>query len=522
MSSFSVEKIGLQDSQQFSKLFIDYLAQQEQVQSLYAFYPDMDGLTAALQQRSLQPLNRQVLVDRLTIQYKNIAQTERVHKNIDLLANDTTYTITTGHQLCLGTGPLYLILKTLSCVKLCEALKAKHADKDFVPVFWMASEDHDAAEINHFYVFGKKYTWETTQTGAVGRFNTAGIVELLDTIKDIPEWLKEAYKSSETLAEATRKVIHHLFADYGVVVIDGDDALLKKEFAGVIEKELFEQPAVGVMNQTNAAIANHGYSIQVNPRDINLFYIKGSVRERIEKQGDRFVVLHTDITFSPEEIKAELSNHPECFSPNVVLRPLYESTILPDLAYVGGPGEIAYWLQLKEVFNVYNTFLPVIFPRMFSGVITRQQCVKLEKAHVTLAELFLAEFDLKQVVVSRSIQEEISIDAQSQEILKAFEGIAAIATGIDGSLQSWAQAEKAKALKQLEDIEKKLRKAEERKHEDLIKSVLGIRDKILPNGKLQERQESVFTFLVNDEHLIQKFYESLDPCTFNIQLCCYE
>lgn len=522
MSSFSVEKIGLQDSQQFSKLFIDYLAQQEQVQSLYAFYPDIAGLEAAVEKRSAQHINRKVLVERLHAQYKGLPSSSTVQKNIDLLAKDNAFTITTGHQLCLGTGPLYLILKTLSCVKLCEDLKAKHADKEFVPVFWMASEDHDAAEINHFYVFGKKYTWETTQTGAVGRFTTAGIVEVLDTIKDIPTWLKDAYQSSQTLAEATRKVMHHLFAEYGVVVIDGDDADLKKEFSGIIEKELFDQSAVGVMNQTNRTIESHGYSIQVNPRDINLFYVKDAIRERIEKQGEQFVVLHTELSFSSEEIKNEVSEHPERFSPNVVLRPLYESTILPDIAYVGGPGEIAYWLQLKEVFKVYNTFLPVIFPRMFSGVVTKQQYAKLEKANVTLAELFLSEFDLKQVVVSRSIQEDISIEAQTKEITSAFDAITSIATTVDGSLQSWAQAEKAKALKQIEDIEKKLRKAEERKHEESIKSVLGIRDKILPNGKLQERQESVFTFLVNDENLIQKLYQSLDPCTFNIQMCCYE
>jgi len=522
MSSFSVEKIGLQNSQQFSKLFIDYLAQQEQVQSLYAFYPDMEGLEAAVEKRSAHPINRKVLVERLHAQYMDLPLSEKVQKNIDLLANDNAFTITTGHQLCLGTGPLYLILKTLSCVKLCEALKAKHADKEFVPVFWMASEDHDAEEINHFYVFGKKYTWETTQTGAVGRFTTSGIVEVLDTIKDIPDWLKEAYQSSSTLAEATRKIMHHLFADYGVVVIDGDDGDLKKEFSGIIEKELFGQSAVGVMNQTNTFIEGKGYSIQVNPRDINLFYVKDSIRERIEKQGERFVVLHTAFSFSSEEIKKELAEHPDRFSPNVVLRPVYESTILPDIAYVGGPGEIAYWLQLKEVFNVYNTFLPVIFPRMFSGIVTKQQYSKLEKGNVKLAELFLGEFDLKQVIVSRSTQKEISIETQANEIEKSFDAIAFIATAVDGSLQTWAQAEKAKALKQIEDIEKKLRKAEERKHEDAIKSVLGIRDKILPNGKLQERQESVFTFLVNDEHLIQKLYHSLDPCTFHIQMCCYE
>jgi bacillithiol biosynthesis cysteine-adding enzyme BshC len=522
MGSFSVEKIGLQDSQQFGKLFIDYLAQQEQVQSLYAFYPAIAGLEAAIEKRSMQPINRKVLVERLHAQYKGLAVSEKVQQNIDLLAHENAFTITTGHQLCLGTGPLYLILKTLSCVKLCEALKVKHTDKEFIPVFWMASEDHDAAEINHFYVFGKKYTWETTQTGAVGRFTTAGIAEVLDTIKDIPDWLKEAYQSSNTLAEATRKVMHQLFADYGVVVIDGDDADLKKEFLPVIEKELFEQSAVGVMSQTNRLIESHGYSVQVNPRDINLFYVKNAIRERIEKQGGRFVVLHTDLSFSAEEIKKELAEHPERFSPNVVLRPLYESTILPDIAYVGGPGEIAYWLQLKEVFNVYNTFLPVIFPRMFSGIVTKQQCVKLEKANVTLAELFLNEFDLKQVVVSHSIQEEISVETHAKEIVTAFDAIAAIATTVDGSLQSWAQAEKAKVLKQIDDIEKKLRKAEERKHDETIKSVLGIRDKILPNGKLQERQESVFTFLVNDADLIQKLYQSLDPCTFNIQMCCYE
>jgi len=426
MSSFSVEKIGLQDSQQFSKLFIDYLARQQQIQPLYTFYPDMDGLEAAIQQRSLQPVNRSLLVDRLNAQYAGLAQSERVQANINLLRNENTYTVTTGHQLCLGTGPLYLILKTLSCVKLCEALKVKHTDADFVPVFWMASEDHDVAEINHFYVFGKKYTWETPQLGAVGRFDNAGIVELLDTIKDIPDWLKEAYQSTKTLADATRKIMHQLFSDYGVVVIDGDDAAFKKAFSEIISAELFEQKSVAAMSATNALMAAQHYPIQVNPREINLFYMGEGSRERIEKQGERFVVLHTEVSFSAEEIKAELEQHPERFSPNVVLRPLYESTLLPDIAYVGGPGEIAYWLQLKDVFKIYNTFLPAIFPRMFSGIITRQQCSKLEKAKITLAELFLPEFDLKQLVVARSLQEEISIENQTQLITKAFDEISVL------------------------------------------------------------------------------------------------
>ena len=522
MSTFLIEKVGLQESQQFSTLFVDYINQAVQTQGLYEYLPNLDGLSTAIQDRSKFPINRNVLVERLLAQYQGIPASECVQKNIALLANENTFTITTGHQLCLGTGPLYLILKTLSCIKICDGLKAKHPEENFVPVFWMASEDHDSEEINHFYVFGKKYTWETNQTGAVGQFNTAGIVDLLDTIKDIPEWLKEAYASSSTLAEATRKVMHYLFAAYGLVVIDGDDALLKKEFSAIIEKELFDQAAVGVMNQTNATIIENGYSTQVHPRDINLFYLQAGKRDRIEKQADRFVVLNSDVSFSEEEIKKEVAQYPEHFSPNVVLRPLYESAILPDIAYVGGPGEIAYWLQLKEVFSAYNTFLPVVFPRMFSGVLSNQQKSKLEKAGITLSELFLSEFDLKQTIVSKQIQENISIEKQSHDITTAFDGIASIASTVDASLQSWAEAEKAKVRKQLSDIETKLRKAEERKHEEVIKSVMGIRDKILPGGKLQERQESVFTFLVNDADLIQKMYASLDPFDIQIQICCYE
>jgi bacillithiol synthase len=522
MSAFLIEKVGLQESQQFSTLFVDYINQAAQTQGLYTYIPNLDGLSTAIQDRPKFPINRKLLTERLRAQYEGIPKSECVEKNIALLAQENTFTITTGHQLCLGTGPLYLILKTLSCIKICEALKSKHADKDFVPVFWMASEDHDSEEINHFYVFGKKYTWETTQTGAVGKFNTAGIVDLLDTIKDIPEWLKQAYASSSTLSEATRKVMHHLFAAYGVVVIDGDDALLKKEFAEIIEKELLVQASVGVMNQTNTTIAENGYSTQVHPRDINLFYLQVGKRDRIEKQADRFVVLNSSISFSEEEIRKEVARYPERFSPNVVLRPVYESAILPDIAYVGGPGEIAYWLQLKEVFRVNNTFLPVVFPRMFSGVLSKQQKSKLDKACIAFPELFLSEFDLKQNIVSKQIQEDISIEKQSHEITIAFDAIANIAATVDASLQSWAEAEKAKVRKQLSDIETKLRKAEERKHEDSIKSVLGIRDKILPGGKLQERQESVFTFLVNDADLIQKMYATLDPFDIQIQICCYE
>jgi len=522
MNTFTIEEVELKKSGQFGNLFLDYIAGDEKLKDLYSYRPELNSFEKALSDRKAFPINRALLAERLKVQYDGIELNDIISQQIHLLRQDTTYTITTGHQLCLGTGPLYLILKTLTCIKICEELKEKNPAYNFVPVFWMASEDHDAEEINHFYVFGKKYTWETDQKGAVGRFHAQGIVELLDTIKDIPEWLKIAYRDSKTLAEATRKVIHHLFSAYGVIVIDGDDPEFKKEFRSLAEKELIHQSAVTAMSATNAELQQFNYSIQVNPREINLFYLKDELRERIEWKDEKYHILHTELSFTKEELLKELSDYPERFSPNVVLRPLYENILLPDLAYVGGPGEIAYWLQLKSVFQAYNVFLPVIFPRIFSGVLNKMQYIKLQKAQIHIPDLFLSEFELKQLVVSKSVQKEITIEHQIKVISEEFNEIIKLASETDASLDSWAQAEKTKVLKQLEDIEKKLRKAEERKHEDAIKSVAGIREKLLPNGKLQERQESLFTFSINDPAFIDQLYHNLDPFTFNIQIVSYE
>ena len=522
MNSLHIEQVGLKQSAQFGNLFLDYISGEEKLRNLYTYLPEINAFDQVLSDRKKIKINRSLLIERLLVQYKDIELTESFLQQIYSLGKDNTFTITTGHQLCLGTGPLYLILKTLTCIKMVERLKEKNPADHFVPVFWLASEDHDVEEINHFYVFGKKYTWETDQKGAVGRFHTEGIIELLDTIKDIPDWLKNAYKQSKTLAEATRKIIHHLFGTYGVIVIDGDDPELKKEFGHIAEQELVNMSAYSAMTVTNVHIEQLHYSTQVHPREINLFYLKDNLRERIEWKDDRYHILHTDHSFSKEELLKELSDHPERFSPNVVLRPLYENILLPDLVYVGGPGEIAYWLQLKEVFNTYNIFLPVIFPRMFSGVLNKAQHAKLQKAQISTSELFLSEFDLKQLVVARTGQKEVSIAKQTGEISEVFNEIIKVASETDASLDYWAQAEKTKVIKQLDDIEKKIRKAEERKHEEAIKSVGGIREKLLPNGKLQERQESLFTFSINDPEFIDNLYRHLDPFTFQIQIVSYE
>src|SRR5690606_34380866 len=153
---------------------------------------------------------------------------------------------------------------------------------------------------------------------------------------------------------------HSLFGKYGLVVIDPDEAALKQAFIPVMQADLLEHPAERLVNGAIARLGAAHYKAQAHPRTINLFYLKDDLRERIERKGARWEVLHTDIAWGQESLLAELHAHPERFSPNVMLRPLYQETILPNVSFIGGGAEVAYWLQLRELFVEHGVFYPVV------------------------------------------------------------------------------------------------------------------------------------------------------------------
>jgi len=499
----------------FPPLFLDYISQKDQLSPFYGLFPVLENFEKQLQQKSaFSPQHRQVLVQSLERQYAHLS-----HKpDFSSLLQENTFTVTTGHQLNIFTGPLYVIYKIVTTINLARQLKEAYPAYNFVPVYWMATEDHDFDEISYFNLFGKKYTWQTQQKGAVGRMNPR---ELGEALKILPERLpifEKAYLRHDNLADAVRCYMHDLFGKDGLVCLDGDDAALKRLFLPVIEDELKNSKAFDLVKNTTEAIESLGYHTQISPREINFFYLADGLRERIVKEGDAYKALNTDISFSEAEILALAKEHPEQFSPNVVLRPLYQEIILPNLAYIGGPSEVPYWMQLKGVFDYYQVPFPFLLPRNFALYVNAASQKRAEKLGVTVESLFWDDVRLRKSFVEKTSTVSLELTQEKQAIEQVFNEILRKAVAIDKTLEGAVNAEKVKMLNALDNVEKRLQKAEERNYETEVNQLLGLKAKLFPSGGLQERSENFLNFYLNDSTFIEKLLAHFKPLDFRFNI----
>ena len=384
--------IRYQDSGYFTPITVDYLNQKSELQSLYHRFPTVENFEKQFQEKQTQFTisSREVLVSALKKQYESVAISEATKHNISSLLEFNTFTITTGHQLNLFTGPLYFLYKIISVINLTKTLQSKYPDQNFVPVYWMATEDHDFEEINYFNFKGKKIRWNKASSGPVGRLSTKDLEAVFEVFEKeigtsqnanyIKQLFEDSYLKHETLAAATRFLANELFGEYGLVILDGDDADLKREFIPFIKEELLFQKSHQEVIATIETMKS--YEIQVNPREINLFYIEDNLRERIIFENNNYKVNNTSLHFSKEELLALVEKSPEKFSPNVILRPLYQEVILPNLCYIGGGGELAYWFELKSYFDSVGVVFPILLLRNSVLLTTEKQATKADKSGI--------------------------------------------------------------------------------------------------------------------------------------------
>jgi bacillithiol synthase len=504
----------------FSPLNIDYLAGKEQLRSLAAFAPDDDGLKKAIAWRQQFPVNREVLVDVLKKQYSNYALRKEVSDNIELLAQENTFTICTAHQPNLMTGYLYFIYKIIHAAKLAQHLKANHKEFNFVPVFYIGSEDNDLDELGTFRFNGIKFRWQTEQTGAVGRMSTNDLQPLLQQLIGLigppgenAERLKDvilnAYNKSHNIAEATRYIVNEFLGKYGVVVLDPDDAELKKLFIPVLKQELLQPAANGLVQKTSEAL-NKDYAAQAFSRPINLFYLKDDIRERIEQSGDEWKALRTNITWNKEALIKEVEEYPERFSPNVILRGLFQETILPDVAFIGGGSEVAYWLQLKPVFEHYKVFFPALVLRQ-SVLWIDQRSVNLQlKIGLSDEEIFQPSEKLVRLFVSKHSNKDLQLEDIRQQMSNVFEQIKTKATNIDVTLKASSEAALTKMRHQLDMMEKKMMRAEKRNMAEQLAQIYKLKNKLFPNESLQERYDTFMPYFLEQG---EQFFDTLMDAT---------
>ncbi|WP_200975499.1 bacillithiol biosynthesis cysteine-adding enzyme BshC [Echinicola sp. 20G] len=501
---------------QFSPLFIDYIQKKTDLKPFYHQYPSLENFKAVIEKRNFGKDKRKVLKEALHQQYEGFELSEATTKNLDSLEEANTFTVTTGHQLNLFTGPLYFIYKIVSTINLARQLQEAYPDYRFVPVYWMASEDHDFEEINHFSYEGKKYSWETNQKGAVGDFELDGSMD--DFIKEItfaPDFFKQAYREQKTLADAVRYYVNHLFGEKGLVIVDGHDTSLKGLFKEVIKDDLLTNSANELVNKQTERLEELGYKSQIFPREINFFYLDKGIRSRIVKNGSVYEVLDTGKQFSEQEMLALVESSPEIFSPNVVLRPLYQEYILPNIAYLGGPAEVAYWLQLKLVFDHYQTDYPMVMPRNFAMIKGKNASRKAEALGLSNKQLFVPYESWKKEYVKNNAQSDLSLEKEKEALSAIFEEMGMAAAEVDPTLKNSAEAAKTRALKVIEHFGKKLRRGEERNLETDLQRMKSLKEILFPGGTPQERKSNFLEFYLKDEQFIEKLYTHFDPLDFN-------
>lgn len=522
--------IDYSDTGSFSPTLLAYLADDEQLTSFYGQRPTLAGFKQQITEKQNFP-HRAVLTATLREQYGSLlAHSPVVEDNIRSLADKKTFTVTTGHQLNIFTGPLYFIFKIVTAIRLAKDLKQAYPEYSFVPVYWMATEDHDFAEINNTKVFGKKIIWDTPAVSATGRMSTQGIADAVkhycgtfgisanaEKLKTIVE---EAYLHNRSLAAATRYMVNELFKSYGLLILDADNINLKRVFAPIITQDIFEQHSFNTIEATSESLQRLGFETQVHAREINFFYLTDEFRERIVRTEDgRFEVLHRNLYFSEDELRTEIAQHPERFSPNVVMRPLYQELILPNLAYIGGGAEMVYWLQLKANFDHYRIPFPILVPRNSAMITDDQIAGKIFRLDLTFKSIFKSTDVLKNDYVRRQTKHRLNLRDEWMEFNAIFGKIKLRAHKIDPSLGPSTDAVKARLKKAINNLEKKLLKADKHNHGDALIQIERVKDRLFPNGELQERTENFAAlYLKHGDDLVGDLEKHFNPLDFKFTI----
>lgn len=512
----------------FSSLIQDYVTAKKELDPFYGETPDLKGLNTqrALKANTFSTDQRAVLQSVLRAQYQGFEVKKAVNTQIEALGLPSTTTVVTGHQLNLFSGPLYFLYKIIAVVNLAKSLNKDKKLGKVVPIYWMATEDHDFEEINHFNVNGIKLQWNPPfkTSGAVGHYKTdglQGVLTHLETLlgrsknaKYLANLFRNAYLKQPNLAKATRYFAHELFGDLGLLIIDADDAALKKMLIPHIKKDLFKQTAYKEITQTNTKLlaVNEAYHIQVTPRPINYFYLAPGIRERIIANETGFEVLNTNLKFSKAEMETLIEKCPEKFSPNVVARPLYQEVILPNIAYLGGGGELAYWLELKEYFKAHNVLFPVLILRNSAVLLSNKQYKKWTKMGLSISDLFLKRDPLINKKIRAISNIDLDLSPMRKVLHNQFLALQDLAQQTDASFLGAVQAQEAKQLKGIDALEKRLLLAQKRKLSGQVARLSQLHEALFPQGSLQERSTNFAAFYTAfGPSLIHELVVALNP-----------
>jgi len=508
--------------EEISKRDLAFIQHHKDLTDFVPRWASIEAFADAIRAKKGQPIDRHLLCESLSAQYQNINTTSAVKENIEALGSEDTFTVITAHQPSLFTGPLYYIYKICSVINLTKQLNDRYPKYRFVPVFISGGEDHDFDEINHLQLYGKDIVWQKKSHGPVGRLSTEGLTDLIAEIKDILgtnehsakliSMLSASVNQAKKYSDVNFYLINEIFQDFGLIYAQMDNAAYKRQLIPIIKDELQQQSSYRIVNETLKSMDALGLKNQASPREINLFYLKDEIRERIIQEGDRYIINNTDLNFSTSELMALVDASPELFSPNVLLRPLYQEIIFPNLAYIGGGGEIAYWTERAAQFAHYDLPFPLLIRRNSALQISQAHVKQIGKTEYSYTDFIKPDQSLINDFLDVHVSEDIDLTEYRTQVQTIFNEVADKAAQIQKPLSKYVLAEAAKQVKSLEHIEAKLKKALKAKNETDINRLTSIRSKLFPNGGLQERYENfIMYYAQHGQSWITQLVNHLDP-----------
>jgi len=511
----------LADREVVSKLFTDYNTQFDHLSKYFSGnFKEKEAWEKKISDLHKRHYERNTLLRVLNEQNRDFHSGIRTLANIDLLGNDNTFAVVTGQQLGVFGGPLYTIYKSITAVKLAQKLSHDFPEYNFVPVFWLEGEDHDFEEINKVkyinasnelsaveYLFGGKPLEKNI--GATGSIVIdehiehffSGIDATLPKTDYSPallELLRGYYKQGTTFLKAFAGFFNHIYEDSGLIFVNPNHPELKKILSLLFTKEIQSNSETSkLVIQKSVELEEH-YHAQIKAKALNLFMFYKGGRHLIEPSdaGDYFLK-NLRQRYTKEELLSIAATTPELLSPNVVTRPLCQDTLLPTVAYVAGPGEIAYFAQLKPVYGYFDVPMPIIYPRASVTLIEEKVQKVLEKYSLELEDLF-GEVEPVLGRVSEQVSEVKvdalfeSLDTRIKEALnEARFGIQQIDQTLNGTIDGTI----SKFQQQLEVLKQKTQKAQQQKEEISLKQIRKASMNIFPNGNFQEREFNVIQYL---------------------------
>jgi bacillithiol biosynthesis cysteine-adding enzyme BshC len=504
----------------FSELFFNYLYEFKEVEQFFPHnFRDPHAIQAMMNAIDQHSYDRSTLAKVLEGQNREFGSTAKAFDNIALLVKPTTYAVVTGQQVGLFGGPLYTVLKAITTIKLSERLKQKYPQFDFVPIFWIEGEDHDFAEMNHVSLLdaeNKPARIEYLPGGEMPERNLGPIGELVfdasldqtltnleaalqksDFTEEVLKKLREFYTVGRTFNQAFTAWMNYLFEDYGLVFISANNPDLKRLLSPIFVKEITEFPKTSQAVIRQGALLEEKYHAQIKAKSINLFLFHKGGRYLIEPREHDFSLKGTRHFVQKDELLKIATETPELLSPNVVLRPIAQDTLLPTLLYVAGPSEIAYYAQLKPVYEDFSVLQPIIYPRA-SGTFLEERVERAtEKYGIGLSEFFEDAEKVTSKVAERisEVKADILFGSAASSFHDALNELKFGLKEIDPTLLGALEGVKSKIDGNLSVLKEKTVAAQKRRHETAMRQIERAIGGLLPNGVLQEREINVIYFM---------------------------